>query len=68
MTNFFSFGMLILLLIAFLGCSKNNSEVDACISRGIAYYKDIGSYPTLSNGEDAATKVKTRCNRTTTAF
>jgi hypothetical protein len=34
-----------------------------CVRNGIAYYKEIGSYPTLSNGEDANRKVKGMCSR-----
>jgi hypothetical protein len=48
--------------------SSSKGDVDACIQRGIQYYKDIGSYPTLSNGENADKKVSERCNRTATAF
>ena len=54
------------------GTSSSNSEVDACIERGIQYFKDIGSYPTLSSppnrGRSAEVVARERCNRTTTAF
>jgi hypothetical protein len=43
-----------------------------CVRRGIAYFKEIGSYPTLrsapNQGRDAAEVAVERCNRTTTAF
>lgn len=51
------------------GRNTQNNEVDACISRGIAYFKEVGSYPTLTTtGENAEAVAKERCNRTTTAF
>lgn len=53
-------------------CSGNSVEVDACVKRGVAYFKEIGSYPTLSSapnkGRRAEDVVRERCNRTTTAF
>ncbi|HEY0028484.1 MAG TPA: hypothetical protein VGC35_11485 [Allosphingosinicella sp.] len=48
------------------------NPVADCVRRGIAYFKEIGSYPTLSSapnrGRDAADVAVERCNRTTTAF
>lgn len=44
------------------------TTVAECVARGIAYFKEIGSYPTLSDGRDAATVAFERCSRTTTAF
>ena len=35
----------------------------SCIAKGIAYYKEIGSYPKLSTGEDARRKVEGMCRR-----
>lgn len=50
----------------------NQSELSACIERGISYYREIGSYPTLSSppntGRLAEEVVAERCRRTTTAF
>ncbi len=40
----------------------------SCNVKGIAYYKEIGSYPRLSTGEDAERKVRENCSRTTGAF
>jgi hypothetical protein len=34
-----------------------------CVTKGIAYYMEIGSYPKLSTGEDARTKVVGMCVR-----
>lgn len=46
--------------------------VAACTKRGIAYFKEIGSYPTLSSapnrGRSADEVAAERCNRTLTAF
>lgn len=54
------------------GCSGKTEEVNACVERGVEYFKDIGSYPTLSSapnkGRDAEEVARERCNRTTTAF
>jgi hypothetical protein len=64
------FSVIVMLLLA--GCSGKAEEVNACVERGVEYFKEIGSYPTLSsapnkgrNAEDVALE---RCNRTTTAF
>jgi hypothetical protein len=47
-------------------------EVEACVERGVAYFKEIGSYPTLSAAPNAGRSAEDvaieRCNRTTTAF
>jgi hypothetical protein len=51
---------------------RSDSEVEACVERGVQYFKDIGSYPTLSSppnkGRSAEVVARERCNRTTTAF
>jgi hypothetical protein len=39
-----------------------------CVQRGIAYFKEIESYPNLSNGQDARAVATERCNRTAKAF
>jgi len=62
----------VLLILA--GCSKsaNDSQVEACVQRGIAYFKEIGSYPILKSppntGRSAEEVARERCKRTTTAF
>lgn len=47
-------------------------EVSECVRRGVKYFKEIGSYPTLSaapnKGRAAEDVAIERCNRTTTAF
>ena len=51
------------------GRSIQNNEIEACVTRGIAYFKEIGAYPTLTTtGENAEQVAKERCYRTTTAF
>jgi hypothetical protein len=55
------------------GCErKPDPAVEACVERGIAYFKEIGSYPTLKSsiakGQRAIDVARERCNRTTTAF
>jgi len=39
-----------------------------CVERGIQWFKEIGSYPTLSNGENATSVAKNRCLNTNSAF
>lgn len=56
----------ILIAAALSGCAR--AEFDACVDRGIAYYQEIGSWPTLSDNRDALEVVRDRCNRTSTAF
>lgn len=46
--------------------------VAECIARGVAYFKEIGSYPTLSSAPNAGRSAEDvageRCSRTITAF
>lgn len=39
-----------------------------CYENGIAYYKEIGSFPRFSTGEDATTEASERCRRSLLAF
>ena len=65
-----------ILLAPFItSCSSGESaalEVSKCVDRGVQYFKDIGSYPTLNSapnkGRSAETVARERCKRTTTAF
>ena len=55
------------------GCGRRNAdEVEACVDRGIAYFKETGSYPTLKSapnkGRSVVEVARERCERTTTAF
>ena len=43
-------------------------QYQACLQRGAAHFKVIGSYPNLSDGRDAETVVQQRCRRTLAAF
>ncbi|TCZ77671.1 hypothetical protein [Lysobacter sp. N42] len=47
-------------------------HVDYCVARGVAYFKEIGSYPTLQSapnaGRPAEAVARERCKRTLTAF
>lgn len=51
---------------------NTDAAVEACVSRGIAYYKEIGSYPTLKSslmaGRSADAEARERCERSPTAF
>ena len=39
-----------------------------CVRKGVAYFKEIGSFPTLSDGRDATEVALERCERTPGAF
>ena len=43
---------------------KENEELalNACIEKGVKYYTDLGSYPTLSTGESADLKIREKCD------
>ncbi|NNK95216.1 MAG: hypothetical protein HKP41_12770 [Desulfobacterales bacterium] len=51
---------------------KNDKRFEECVSRGVKYYKDIGSYPTLAAppnvGRSADDVAVERCGITTTAY
>lgn len=60
---------------ALAGCAdkaNDSSAVASCIERGVAYFKDIGSYPTLTSapnaGRSADDVARERCARSATAF
>ena len=59
-------------LVAACGSSGPNPAIEACVERGVSYFKEIGSYPTLSSAPNAGRKAEVvareRCNRTPTAF
>lgn len=52
--------------------SSISMSVNACVNRGIAYFREIGSYPTLGSAPNAGRRAedvaRERCNRTTLAF
>jgi hypothetical protein len=43
-------------------------ERASCTARGVAYFKEIGSWPTLSSGADAFNAAYERCQRSVMAF
>lgn len=51
-------------------CEKKSDtpEYKNCVIEGIQYFKDIGSFPRLSDGRDAERVAEERCLRTTGAF
>ena len=46
---------------------KEKDEYNLCVSRGVQYFKDIGSYPTLKSapneGKNAISVARERCER-----
>lgn len=52
--------------------NSGGNKVQECTERGVAYFKEIGSYPRLSSYPDAGRTAEEvaleRCKRTTTAF
>ena len=51
---------------------SKQEEINKCVNRGISYFKEIGSYPTLNSDPNKGRKAEEvaleRCKRTTTAF
>ncbi len=66
-----SLGIIVLITISLSGCGSD-SKVESCVDRGITYFKDIGSYPTLLSkpnvGKSSEAVARERCNKTTSAF
>lgn len=64
-------GFLLVFLLVSTGCGRD-PEVQACMDRGVAYFKEVGAYPTLKTFPDRGRKAedvaRERCIRTTTAF
>ncbi|WP_286383410.1 MULTISPECIES: hypothetical protein [unclassified Acinetobacter] len=61
---------LIILPIAYFLVTKEpkKSNYGKCVENGVQYFKDIGSYPRLSDGKHAENVVRERCNRSSVAF
>lgn len=75
---------LVVVAFALVGCGNNAPETAAnsvdsggdsiakCTERGVAYFKEIGSYPALTSlpnaGRAAEDVALERCKRTLTAF
>lgn len=66
--------LLILFVFLLAGCvdSERKKAYEDCIERGVKYFKEIGSYPTLSSAPNRGRKAEDvaaeRCRRTTGAF
>ena len=64
--------LLVILLLTFSSVafsSKSHEEkVKECTQRGVKYFKEIGSFPKLSDGRDAKEVAEERCRRTLTAY
>lgn len=50
------------------GCGSEKEELEACYRKGITYYREIGSYPTLSDGRDANRLIGEMCANSKIAF
>ncbi|RFC81424.1 hypothetical protein C9E89_021965 [Acinetobacter sichuanensis] len=59
-----------MLPIAYFLATKEpkKSNYSQCVENGVQYFKDIGSYPKLSDGKHAENVVRERCNRSSVAF
>lgn len=44
------------------------AAVEECVQKGVRYFSEIDSYPTLSNGSAAEEVAETRCERRLDAF
>lgn len=64
--------------IALYGCGEDSKEgaqkgkkitpYDQCVENGIEYFKEIQSYPKLSDGRDSESVARDRCRRSLQAF
>ncbi|MGI9487765.1 MAG: hypothetical protein ACR2RF_18175 [Geminicoccaceae bacterium] len=52
----------------FVSADRSDDIIRKCYERGIAYFKEIGSYPTLSDGRLAGDVAAERCGRSRHAF
>jgi len=57
------------LVVGLVGCGNKQKEYDACVAKGIQYYKDIDSYPNLkSENISAESKAEKLCSNSVVAF
>ncbi len=56
------------LFVSFIGYQSEATTIKQCVDNGIAYFKEIESYPYLSSGRSAVTVATERCNRNVHAF
>lgn len=64
--------------IALYGCGEASSDAaqksskltpyDQCVENGVEYFKEIQSYPKLSDGRDSENVARDRCRRSLQAF
>lgn len=55
------------LAIVYATCSTE-TDFDRCVARGEKYFREIGSWPNLSDGRSAHGVAIDRCDRTADAF
>ncbi len=64
--------LIFLFIIFALSSCSDGGEIEACVGRGVAYFKEVGSYPTLQSapnaGRAAEEVARERCKRTMSAF
>lgn len=55
-------GLLFGSLLALVSCSgASREQLDRCYGEGVRYYKEIGSWPTLSTGGSASDLIESHC-------
>lgn len=54
-------GGALLLALALAACETDEKKYEACVQRGIQYFKDWGTFPKLRNGKDAEEVARERC-------
>ena len=59
--------LVIFLAVICVSACGPNQGVEECVANGVAYFKEIGSYPTLSSAPDTGRRAedvaRERCNR-----
>ena len=72
--------LIILCTIGLTACGSSKSDLNgqtqaaqetqysACIEKGVKYYTSLRSYPTLSSGESADSKIRQKCDFNTNVF
>lgn len=74
--------LIALCITGLTACGSSKSELDrqeleveaqkeqysACIEKGVKYYNSLGSYPTLSTGENADSKIRQKCDFNVNVF
>jgi len=75
MGNFMKKIVLLILMFGLVGCGESkekssaNNDINECVQKGIAYYKEIGSYPMLkSENISAEEKALKKCENSRVAF